>query len=59
MKKFSLKPNIVYEKDSIEYLREINIKNSLIITDKFMVKSNITKKVTGILDEEEAKYEEF
>ncbi len=59
MKKFSLKPNIVYEKDSIEYLREINIKNSLIITDKFMVKSNITKKVTGILDEEEAKYEIF
>jgi acetaldehyde dehydrogenase/alcohol dehydrogenase len=59
MKKFSLKPHIVYEKESIEYLREINIKNSLIITDKFMVKSDIAKKVTDILDEERTKYEIF
>ena len=59
MKKFSLKPRIVYEKESIEYLRNINIQNSLIITDKFMVKFGITKKVTDILDEEKINYEIF
>jgi len=59
MKIFSLKPNIAYEKDSIEYLRKINIKNSLIITDEFMVKSGILKKVTDILDEEKVQYEIF
>ncbi|MCR2044070.1 1-propanol dehydrogenase PduQ [Anaerosalibacter massiliensis] len=59
MKKFSLKPHIVHEKESIEYLRKINIKNSLIITDKFMVKFGITKKVTDILEEEKINYEVF
>ncbi len=59
MKKFSLGPCIVYEKESIKYLREVDIKNVLIVTDKSMAKFGITKKVTDILDEEKINYKIF
>ena len=59
MKKFSLGPSVVYEKGSIEYLRDINIKSALIVTDKDMIKFGICKKVTNILEEKGIRYKIF
>lgn len=59
MKKFNIGPEIVYEKGSINYLRELGTKSSAIITDELMLKLGIVDRVTDILDEEKIDYKIF
>lgn len=59
MKKFVLKPQIIYERGSIKYLNHIRARKVLVVTDKDMVKFGLVKKITEILDKRNISYSIF
>ncbi|MBS4534552.1 iron-containing alcohol dehydrogenase [Clostridium sp. D2Q-14] len=59
MKTFILSPKIVHEKGAIQYLKYMDLGKVLIVTDEFMVKFNIVKKITKVLDIKSTGYEIF
>ncbi|WP_026895998.1 1-propanol dehydrogenase PduQ [Clostridiisalibacter paucivorans] len=59
MKTFIVAPKIVHEKGAIQCLKDIDLGKTLIVTDEFMVKFNIVKKITDILDKKSTEYEVF
>ncbi|KYH29497.1 MULTISPECIES: 1-propanol dehydrogenase PduQ [Clostridium] len=59
MKKFSIKPNIYFQKSSVEYLKELRGKKALIITDSFMVQSGYINRMLRILENKGIDYEVF
>lgn len=59
MKKFIVRPEIYYGKNSINYFNDIEAKKACIVTDKFMVKLGIVEKITDLLDKNEIDYDIF
>ncbi len=59
MRKFLVGPEIYYGKNSINYFNNVNATKACIVTDKFMVKLGIVKKITDILDKNDIEYDIF
>lgn len=59
MKKFIVSPKIIHEKGAVQCLKDMDLGKVLIITDRFMVKLDIVKKITTILNVKSSKYQIF
>lgn len=59
MNRFEVGPQIFYGRGSIGCLIEKNFRNAMIVTEKFIVESKISNKVTNILDLKGVKYSIF
>ena len=55
MKKFTLKPRIVFDKDAVSYLCLLEEKRFFVIADHFLVKNKMISRVTDQLGERDFK----
>ncbi|MCI1945125.1 1-propanol dehydrogenase PduQ [Clostridium luticellarii] len=56
---FKIKPVVYFDMNSVEYLKNLKEKKSLIITDPFMVKAGFINKVTDIFRNDNVEYKVF
>lgn len=56
---FKIKPTVYFGTNSIEYLNNLKVKRTLIITDPFMVKAGSINKVTDIFEDNNVEYKVF
>ncbi len=59
MKRFLVRPEIYYGSNALEYLEGIEGKRAFIVTDPFMVKLGMVKKITEILEKKHIEYDVF
>lgn len=59
MKNFKINTKVLFGENSLESLRELNIKKAFVVTDPFMVKNEAIKNVTNILDNMNVPYSVF
>ncbi|WP_105617769.1 1-propanol dehydrogenase PduQ [Vallitalea okinawensis] len=57
--KFQSKTEIHYGMNSVNYIHDLDYEQALIVTDQFMVKLGLVKKITNLLDERKVPYTIF
>ena len=57
--KFQSKTEIHYGQNSIDYIKTLNARFAFVVADELMVKLNMVKKVTDLLDQQGIPYEVF
>lgn len=59
MRKFLVKPEIYYGRDSLYYLNDVKGDKACIVTEKIMLDLGFVDRITNILDDKNIKYEIF